>query len=492
MKKKIVSIMLTAAMTATLLAGCGQAAAPAAEAPAAEAPATEEAAPADEAPAAEEAAPADEAPAAEEEAAPADDTAAAADEGSVLNIQCWNEEFKSRVTDHYPGYEKVDDTTGKIGDVTVKWTITPTEGNAYQNHLDDILPTNAEAAADDKVDIFLVEADYALKYINADPAVAMSMDDLGIADADIADQYQYTKDIVTDANGALRGLSWQACSAGLIYNRDVAKEVLGTEEPDEVQEFVKDWDTFTKTAEDLKKAGYYVESSVNDSYRVYSNNVSKPWVDGTTIQIDPNIEKWVEDSKALVDAKETNTFELWGDDWNKGFYPEGKVFAYFGPAWLINFCMAADTEGSIANAGRWGLCVGPQSFYWGGTWICGAVGTDNPSLVKDIMLTMTTDKAVLKEIVEKDSDCVNSPSLLAELASDTSFGSEILGGQNPYQQLADGAEKVDMSNISDYDQGCNESFQTAMKDYFEGKVDYDKAVENFYTAVGEKYPELSH
>ena len=32
----------------------------------------------------------------------------AADEGKVLNIQCWNEEFKSRVTDHYPGYEVVD------------------------------------------------------------------------------------------------------------------------------------------------------------------------------------------------------------------------------------------------------------------------------------------------------------------------------------------------------------------------------------------------
>lgn len=482
MKKKIVSIMLTAAMTAALLAGCGSTA----EAPAT-APAAEEAAPAAEeaAPATEEAAPAAEA--ATEEAAPA----AAADEGKVLNIQCWNEEFKSRVTDHYPGYEKVDDTTGKIGDVTVNWIITPSDDNAYQNHLDEVLPGNESAAADDKVDIFLVEADYALKYVNADPAVAMSMDDLGITANDIADQYQYTKDIVTDSKGALRGLSWQACSAGLIYNRDIAKEVLGTEEPDEVQEFVKDWATFNKTAADLKKAGYFVESTVNDSYRVYSNNVSKPWVDGTTVQIDPNIEQWVTDSKALVDAKQTNTYELWSDDWNKGFYPEGKVFAYFGPAWLINFCMAADTEGSVANAGRWGLCVGPQSFYWGGTWICGAVGSDNPSLVKDIMLTMTTDKAVLKEIVEKDSDCVNSPSLLKELASDTTFGSKILGGQNPYQQLADGAEKVDMSKISDYDQGCNESFQAAMKDYFEGKVDYDKAVANFQTAVKEKYPELS-
>ncbi len=492
MKKKIVSIMLTAAMTATLLAGCGGAAAPAATDSAA--PAAEEAAPADDAAAADTAAAdtaAADAAAPADDAAAADTAAAAGDEGSVLNVQCWNEEFKSRVTDHYPGYEKVDDTTGKIGDVTVNWIITPTDDNAYQNHLDEILPTNESAAADDKVDIFLVEADYALKYVNADPAVAMSMDDLGIAAGDIADQYKYTQDIVTDSNGAVRALSWQACSAGLIYNRDIAKEVLGTEEPDEVQEKVKDWAAFTATAEELKKAGYFVESTVNDSYRVYSNNVSAPWVDGTTVKVDPNIEKWVEDSKALVDAKETNTYELWSDDWNKGFYPEGKVFAYFGPAWLINFCMAADTEGSVANAGRWGLCVGPQSFYWGGTWICGAVGTDNPTLVKDIMLTMTTDKAVLKEIVEKDSDCVNSPSLLAELAADTSFGNKILGGQNPYKQLADGAEKVDMSKVSDYDQGCNESFQAAMKDYFEGNVDYDKAIANFQKSVQEKYPELS-
>ena len=42
--------------------------------------------------------------------------AAFAEEGSVLNVEVWNEEFKSRITDHYPGYEEVDATTGKIGD----------------------------------------------------------------------------------------------------------------------------------------------------------------------------------------------------------------------------------------------------------------------------------------------------------------------------------------------------------------------------------------
>ena len=71
---------------------------------------------------------------------------AAADEGKVLNIYCWNEEFKSRLTDHYPGYEEVDGTHGKIGDVDVVWNITPSDDNAYQNNLDETLLKQADAA----------------------------------------------------------------------------------------------------------------------------------------------------------------------------------------------------------------------------------------------------------------------------------------------------------------------------------------------------------
>lgn len=416
-------------------------------------------------------------------------TSGSSEEGKVLNIQAWNEEFKSRMEDHYPGYKKVDDTTGKIGDVTVKWTITPSDDNAYQNNLDSVLPNNADADADDKVDIFLMEADYALKYVNSD--VTMSLKDLGITDDDLSDQFDYTKDIVKDEDGNIKGSSWQACSAGLIYNRQAAKDILGTDDPDEVQKAVADWDTFNDTATKAKEKGYKIVSTVNDTYRVYSNNVSKPWVTDGKVTVDDNIKKWVDDSKKLVDADETTTADLWSDDWSKGFFPDGKVFCYFGPAWLINFSMHADEDGSIANQGGWGLCVGPQSFYWGGTWIAAATGTDNPSLVKDIILKMTTDQDILKEIAVDDSDCVNSKTVLDALASDSSFGNKILGGQNPYAQLEAGAEKVDMSNISPYDQGCNEEFQSAMKNYFDGNATYDEALDQFKKAIVEKYPDLT-
>ena len=59
-------------------------------------------------------------------------------DGKTLNIYCWNEEFKSRITDHYADYSETSsdleenddgDVQGtvecKIGDVKVVWHITP-------------------------------------------------------------------------------------------------------------------------------------------------------------------------------------------------------------------------------------------------------------------------------------------------------------------------------------------------------------------------------
>ena len=420
-----------------------------------------------------------------EEAAPAAETVS---DGKVLNIYCWNEEFKTRLTDHYKDYTEVDATHGKIGDVDVVWNITPSDDNAYQNNLDQTLLNQESAAADDKIDMFLVEADYASKYTDTDYTMALS--DLGITDADLSDQYEYTQTIAKDSNGKLKGSAWQACSAGLIYNREAAKEVLGTDDPAEVQKAVSDWDKYNETAAKVAAAGYTM-CSVNDTYRTYSNNVSGKWVQDDKIVIDDNMMKWIDDSKALVDAGAEDTDELWGDDWYKGMNPEGKVFCYFGPAWFFNFCLNADLEGSIAHDGGWGFCAGPQPYYWGGTWLCPATGTDNADLVKDIILKITADKDVMKEIAIADSECVNNKTVLDELANSDEGNIALLGGQNPYAELAKGAETIDLSNLSPYDQGCNEELQNAMKAYFEGTADKDACLEQFYAAVIEKYPNLS-
>ena len=416
-------------------------------------------------------------------------TSESVEQGKIVNIYCWNDEFKSR-------YEAYAADLAQTHGVEVNFVIVANENNAYQNNLDAALMAQETAAADDKVDVFLIEADYATKYTKSDFALDV-IGEVGLAEADLANQYQYTKDIVT-VDGIQKGTTWQATPGLFAYRRSIAKEVLGTDDPVEVQAELSDWDKFDATAAKMKDAGYFMLSGYDDSFRTFSNNVSAPWVDGTKIVIDENIMKWVEQTKEYTDAGYNNKTTLWAPEWSADQGPDGKVFGFFYSTWGINFTLLgnslADPEAAqeVGNGiyGDYAVCEGPQPYYWGGTWICAAKGTDNIPFIKDMMYRLTCDAATMKQITLDTQDYTNNEAAMNEIAT-SDYTSDFLGGQNHIALFAEAAKKIDMSNISDYDQGLNEAMQQNFHEYFEGNVDLDTALENFYTAAFEKYPELT-
>lgn len=417
---------------------------------------------------------------------PAADAAA---EGKVLNIWCWNDEFQQRVKSFYPGYTHNDDGTGSIGDVKVVWTINPNADNGYQIPLDAALLDQDNKAADEKIDIFLIEADYADKYVNS--TYTLPVADVGITDADTAEMYTYTKEIATDANGALKAVSWQAAPGLFAYKRSIAKEVLGTDDPTEVQNYVADWDKFNETAQKMADKGFKMLSGYDDAYRTFSNNVSAPWVnDANEIIVDDNIINWVKQTKEYTDKGYNNKNGLWSDGWAADQGPDGKVFGFFYSTWGINFTLLGNA--GEAGFGDWAVCYGPQSYYWGGTWICASYQTDNKALVKDIMYQLTCNGEIMESITRDQAvqDYTNNMAAMEKIATDASYGSEFLGGQNHVALFTENAKKIDMSNISAYDQGLNETFQAAFKDYFDGNVDFATALDNFYNNAIVKYPNL--
>ncbi len=412
------------------------------------------------------------------------------EEGGILHIQCWDEEFKNLLEKYYPGYEKVDESTGKIGSTTVKFTITPLDDGEYQNHLDSVLPENTEASEENKVDLFLIESEDAAKYTDADTGFAMRLSDLGITEEDLSGQYTYTKEVVTDANADLRGATWQAYSGGMIYNRKVALKALGYDDPDRVQEAVQDWNAFKQTADALKAAGYQVAATASDTYRVFAGNVSHPWVEDGNISVDTNLLQWAKDSKKMIEKGEITAEEPWSTTWYEGVFGRSPVFAYFGPCWLLDTILDhAESQGS--GESDFGIVEGPQSFFWGGTWICAAKGTDNPALVKDIILTMTADDAVMEQMAEKESECVNNQKVLTALSRNAVYDNAALDGQNPYEIWASSAQKANAAAHSAYDSDCSEAFRTAMEGYFDGSKTYEEALESFWQTISETYPELT-
>lgn len=414
---------------------------------------------------------------------------AATEEGKVVNIYCWNDEFKSR-------YEAYAADIAEEHGVEVKFVIVANENNAYQNNLDAALLAQESAAVDDKVDIFLIEADYASKYTKSEYALDI-VGDIGLTEEDLAGQYQYTKDIVS-VDGVQKGTTWQATPGLFAYRRSIAKEVLGTDDPKEVQAYLSDWTKFDEAAAQMKDAGYFMLSGYDDSFRTFSNNMAAPWVDGTKIVIDDNINQWIEQTTEYTEKGYNNKTTLWAPEWSADQGPDGKVFGFFYSTWGINFTLLgnslADAEGAqeVGNGifGDYAVCEGPQPYYWGGTWICAAKGTDNIPFIKDMMYRLTCDADTMKQITLDTQDYTNNETAMNEIAA-SDYSSDFLGGQNHIALFAEAAGKIDMSNISDYDLGLNESIQQAMHEYFEGNVDYDTALENFYTSALEKYPELT-
>lgn len=411
---------------------------------------------------------------------PSNGNSSAAAEGKVLNIYVWNEEFQSRVRDYYPGYDKANDM---IGDVKVNWVITPNADNAYQNKLDEVLAQQATAKADDKVDIFLVEADYALKY--TDSNYSMNVKDLGITDAELAAQYKYTKDTVT-ANGVLKGLTWQACPAGVVYRRSYMKDILGTDDPDQVQAAISNWDDFNAVAAKAKAKGYTMVSGYDDTFRVFTDNMKKPWVVNGKITIDDGINEWIAQTKMFTENGYNEKTGLWSAEWTQGMMKEGDVVTYFGPAWFVDFSMP---HGDGSAEGDWAFCKGPQGYSWGGTWICAAEGTDNKALIADIMRKLTCDADIMTKIAKEAGDFTNNEAAMTTVAN-SDYQNAFLGGQNHMAFFLASAKSIDKSNISKYDQGMSEKIQTAMRDYFNGNVTLDKAWDNFYTSILELYPDL--
>ena len=409
-------------------------------------------------------------------------------EKKSLNIYVWNEEFQSRFNTYYAS--KLPE------DVQVNWVITPNQEGAYQNKLDEALLRQNDVEPNEKVDLFLVEADYALKYVNSDFTLDV-INDIGITKDDIKNQYKYTQDIMTDKNGNLKGLTWQACPGGFIYRRSIAKDVLGTDDPTAVGEALSDWEKFNAVAEKAKELGYFMLSGYDDAFRVFSDNMKSPWVVGDKIVIDPQIEAWIAQTKEFTEKGYNNKAALWSAESTQGMGAKGKVFGYFGPTWFIDFIMApgslddqkAPAQVGNGSYGDWAFCKGPQSFSWGGTWICGAKGSDDVELIRDILKTLTCDDEVMFQIAKNAGDFTNNVPAMEKVAA-SDYQNPFLGGQNHVKLFLDSAQSIDRSNISMYDLGMSEKIQSAMKDYFDEKITLEEAWNNFYTSVLELYPKL--
>lgn len=192
------------------------------------------------------------------------------------------------------------------------------------------------------------------------------------------DMFEFAAQLGSGPNGELYGVEQQICPSGFAYRRDLAKEYLGTDDPDEVGAMISDWDKLYDVAVELKeKSGGKVSilpgSSVTLNGILINQNVSD-YIDGDTIDLTGRYTEALDivtkfNQAGLLGKQEDNTPAL------NSSYANGEILFYPCAPWSLKWGIQTnDPEGS----GNWALTTAPgDGFTYGGTSVSIYSGSEN-------------------------------------------------------------------------------------------------------------------
>ena len=302
--------------------------------------------------------------------------------------------------------------------------------------------------------------------------------------------------VATDSNGQIKGSSWQAAPGLFLYRRSLAEKYLGVKTPEEMQEKVKDWDTFLATAREVneKSAGATkLIPSNGDVWQVVRTVRSTPWVDDEmNLVIDDQVKWYFDFAKTLRDENLTAMATPWTEAWNAGVGNDS-IMGYFFSTWGIQWTMVGNSGGSKPGEGTygdWAAVNGPQPYYWGGTWLTAATTCSNKALAKDIIEYFTIETGSMQDYCLKSKDYVNNTEAIQAII-DAGFSFDFLGGQDHYSLFQAVTPLIDISAMSAYDQNINICMDAEVNAYASGEKDYETAIQDFKDAVVDLYPELT-
>ena len=332
---------------------------------------------------------------------------------------------------------------------------------------------------------------------------------------DYADEIvDYVWEVGQDADGIQRAISYQITPAGIYYRRDIAKEVFGTDDPDEIGKKFADYPTILETAQELKDAGYRIFSS-DAEMNVFSGDSA--WVLDDTLNVDQArldymdlcVELYQNDLTAYANQWSTPWYQAmagevpiltadiqsYADDsvnvWDADQFAEAtasldktEVFAFGLPAWGV--LTMRDNVGD--TSGKWGVCSGPAYGFDGGTYIGISSQSKRKETAWEFVKFCTLNEDTADWWIDySQGDTVSLKSALEKHKDDENA---IYGGEKLYQFWLKQAEGIDTSKVTRYDQAIGDAFGNAISSVKTGEKTKEDALNDFYDVIESTYPEI--
>ncbi len=338
-----------------------------------------------------------------------------------------------------------------------------------------------------------------------------NLDDFGAKDYE-GQIVDYVWEVGQDSEGIQRAISYQITPAGIYYRRDIAKDVFGTDDPDEIGKLFADYGTILKTAQTLKDKGYRIFSSdaemqyfsgdsawvvdgtlnvsqsrydymdlcialYQDDLTAYANQWSTPWYQamaGTVPILTEEVQSYADDS-----------VDVWADEAAFAEATAGmettEVFAFGLPSWGV--LTMRDHVGD--TSGLWGVCAGPAYGFGGGTYIGISSYSERQEQAWDFVKFCTLNEDTANWWIEySEGDTV---SLISALEAHKDDANEVYGGEKLYAFWMDQAKGIDYSKVTRYDKAIGDAWGNAISAVKTGQSTKEEAIATFYDTVESTY-----
>lgn len=326
--------------------------------------------------------------------------------------------------------------------------------------------------------------------------------DLSALDADAKDQIvEYVYEAGKDESGVLRALSYQVTPGAIIYRRDLAKEIFGTDDPDEMSKKFKDFDTILQTAEEVKAAGYRIFSD-SGNLRWYAN-AGSAWVVDGVLQVSDAKLGYMDAAVKLYQDELVAFAPEWSAAWYASMAGElpldagwsdlvelegaemTQVFSYSLPSWgaLIVRDNAND------NKGNFGVCSGPCSYFGGGTFIGVNTYSGHQETATDFVRFCTLNEDTAQWWLETSNGDVVSNKAVLDANQD--YENPSFGNQKTYEFYLKEANNIDYSVVTKYDDSIGNFWGAAIESIQKGEMTKEEAIDDFYMQVETTFPEIT-
>ncbi|MGI5957796.1 MAG: ABC transporter substrate-binding protein [Massiliimalia sp.] len=309
-------------------------------------------------------------------------------------------------------------------------------------------------------------------------------------------QIPYVADLSMNSKGEISGLSWQSTPGGFWYKKDLAKEYLGTDDPEEVGQIVSSWDSILEAGKSVyEKSGGKVSllDDTNSARVVLKNNKGVPWVDEDgNLPSDDILTNMFEMEKTLRDNNCDAKIEPWSAAWSSAMYESDPFIGFTCATWGLHYVIKANTpeEKKAECENTWGFTPFVMPYQDGGTWYGMYSKSDNKEAAWDFMKTMVADETYLKDYLIGELGDFPGYVPAIETAIAEGHTDSFTGDQQIFQYFYDTAMDVNVDGMTAYDNKADEVFGAKVKLLLAGDITVDEAVEQFKADMKAAFPEI--